>query len=313
MLPTRDRATTLMSKQGMVVTELARILISAVQGGRLAPVQEYAARLEAGAGTVQAALDYLQKHGAVRLEARGRLGTHATELSYPLLWSLAFQRPIIGSMPLPYSRRFEGLATGLRQQFLREPVDLDLRFMRGAAQRMQALASHTSDWALVSRWAAETAEAHGFAVQIVMSLGPRSYMAGHSLLLPSSTGTLQAGMRVGVDMHSMDHVYLVRAISRGRQVELVPIDYSQGLDHLLSGAIDATVWSEEDIPTDLTNLTIVPLDPQAEPALVPLSEAVIVVNKGNQATQYVLGAVLEHDELLRIQQDVLQRNRLPNY
>ncbi|MBA3943006.1 MAG: hypothetical protein H0X37_00420 [Herpetosiphonaceae bacterium] len=313
MPSTRERARALMSKQGLVVTELARILFMAVPGGRLAPVQEYAAQLSVGTGTVQAALEYLQEQGAVRLEARGRLGSYAAELSYPLLWSLAFQRPIIGAMPLPYSRRFEGLATGLRQQFVGEPLDLDLRFMRGAAQRMQALASQTCDWALISRWAAETAEAHGFAVQTVMVLGPHSYMGGHSLLLPSGVCELQAGMRIGVDMQSMDHVYLVRAISRGKQVDLQPIDYSQGLDHLRTGAIDATVWSAEDIPADLTSLTVVPLDPQAEPALAPLGEAVIVVNKDNQAMQHVLGAVLERTELLHIQHDVLERNRLPNY
>src|SRR4051812_18657515 len=168
----------LLSKQGLVITELARSLLLCETGDRTARVQEYAERLDASVGTVQVALTYLQSVGAAQLEPRGRLGTYARMLNYPLLWKLALNRPLSGGMPLPYSRRFEGLATGIRLQFAQQPLDLDLRFMRGAAQRMQLLATGMLDWALVSRFAAETAAAHGFAIDTVLLLGPDTYMAG---------------------------------------------------------------------------------------------------------------------------------------
>src|SRR5262245_59207741 len=226
----RDRAVGLLSKYGLVVTELAQTLLAAVPGRRSRRVQEYAEQFQVSVGTVQAALEYVQASGAARLEARGRLGTYVSELNYPLLWSLALHRPIIGAMPLPYSLRFEGLATGIRSLFALQPIDLDLRFMRGAAQRLQGLASYECDWALVSRFAAETASAHGFVVDTVMLLGPETYMANHVLLLRSAHATgLRDGMRIGVDFQSTDHVYMVRAASRGKQVDLVEIEYSQGL------------------------------------------------------------------------------------
>ena len=103
----------LLSKYGIAVTELARMLILCVPGQRLARVQEYAERFDVSTGTAQAALSYLQSAGAATLEARGRLGSYVRELRYPVLWSLGVQRPIVGTMPMPYSRRFEGLATAV--------------------------------------------------------------------------------------------------------------------------------------------------------------------------------------------------------
>lgn len=310
----RDRAVALLSKQGLVVTELARALLTAVPGKRSGRIQEYAERFQVSVGTVQAALEYIQASGAAQLEARGRLGTYVSELNYPLLWSLALHRPIIGAMPLPYSRRFEGLATGIRSLFAPQPIDLDLRFLRGAAQRLQGLASYECDWALVSRFAAETASAHGFLVDTIMLLGPETYMANHVLLLraPNATG-LQDGMRVGVDFQSTDHVYVVRAASRGRQVDLVDIEYSQGLRLIHSGAIDATVWSQEDIPIDLGTLTVIPLDLRADPAIARLREGALVVSQGNAVIVHVLHAILEREQLLRTQQEVVQQLRLPAY
>ncbi len=307
------RTPTLFSKQGLVIADVARVLLAIDVGQRIERIQTYALRFNASVGTVQAALDYLQTVGAARLEARGRLGTFASALNYPVLWSLAQQRPVVGALPLPYSRRFEGLATGVRLQFGLQPLDLDLRFMRGAPQRLQALAAHTLDWALVSRFAAETAHAHGFAIETVLELGSQSYMAHHALLLSAGASTLENGMRIGVDQHSADHVYITRAISRGYHVELVPIEYNQGLHLITSGALDAIVWSQEDIPVDFNSLTIVPLDPDREPALATLSEGVVVIDQGNHAITHVLAATLDRRQLIQIQRDVIDRNRLPTY
>lgn len=67
---------TLFSKHGQTVAALARSILERIPGDRITRVHEYAARLDASAGTVQAALNYLTSVGAVRLEARGRLGTY---------------------------------------------------------------------------------------------------------------------------------------------------------------------------------------------------------------------------------------------
>jgi ABC-type amino acid transport substrate-binding protein len=304
----------LLSKQGVVVTELARRLLGMGVGERLVRIQEHAAQFDVSVGTMQSALDYLQAHGAARLDARGRLGTFVGELHYPLLWSLAHNRPISGCMPLPYSRRFAGLATATRTLFDRQPVGLDLRFIRGANQRLQALASNECDWAVVSRFVAETAGAHGFEVEPVLLLGQGTYVAQHVLIARvADIVSLHDGMRVGVDLQSTDHVYLVRSLSRGRRVELVDIPYNQGLRLVQSGEIDATVWSREDLPLELDTLTTIPLNEQKAPLLSRLGEAVVVINRGNSEVAHVIQAVLDIATLVAIQREVVELERVPNY
>jgi hypothetical protein len=311
---TKAHTPALLSKQGVVVTGLARALLACAPGERIGRVQDYAARYNASLGTVQAALEYLHTIDAVRLDARGRRGTYARVLDYPALWRLGTRRPVVGALPLPYSLRFAGLATGLREQFHAAGLDLDMRFMRGATRRLQALSAGDCDWALVSRYSAETAAAHGFAVAAIALLGPESYMAQHVLLVgPPDAEGLRDGMRVGVDFDSNDHTVLVRLLSRGLRVELVPIEYSQGLRLVSSGVIDATVWSREDLPLDLAAPAVIPLDPAAYPQLGPLGEGALVIGQGSRAVAHLLGAVLDVAGLQRTQAAVVRRERQPAY
>ncbi len=303
----------LLSKHGMVVAELARALLDCKPGERVARVQEYAIRLDASVGTVQSALDYLQSAGAADLVARGRLGTYVRNLHYPLLWAFGQQRPLVGALPLPYSRRIEGLATGIRLQGTRQPMDVDLRFMRGATQRLEALAAHRCDWALVSRFAAEHAAVHGLLVDTVALLGPESYMAGHVLLVRAGVSGLLDGMRVGIDSHSTDHAYSVRSVCSGARVDLVEIEYHQALRLLASGEIDATVWNAEDIPADLVSLAVVQLNGSRDPNMALLAEAALVVRRANRASAHVVEALVDLAELRQVQLEVVSHQRRPAY
>lgn len=310
----RITAQAFMTRQGRIVVELARVLVEMKPGDRLLPVQEYAELFHVGAGTVQNALDYLQDSGAAQLEARGRLGTSIAMLDYIRLWRLGYQRPMVGALPLPYSRHVEGLATALHAQFAEAGVELTLRFMRGSSQRLQALAQGAVDWALLSRFAAETATAHGFTVTIVLSLGEYTYLAGHVLLLRDSSATgLRDGDRLGVDFLSSDHTYISRAVSRGRRVDLISIQYDQALDLLAAGAIDAVVWTNPETPAALDHVAMTPLTTDDDPMLPALGEAVLVADPARPAAANLLQALLNIPALLEIQRSVVQRTRVPSY
>ena len=309
----RDRANALLSKQGVVITALANDLLRAGPGDQLTRIQEYAVRFDVSVGTVQTALRYLQAKGGAMLETRGRLGSFVHSVNYPLLWSLALNQPISGALPLPYSRRFEGLATGVRQQFERRALDLELRFTRGSAQRLQELIGKTRDWALMSRFAAETAVAQGVAVSIALLLGPDSYMAQHVLLLRQDRAQLMDNMRVGVDMQSSDHVYAVQTMTRDRHVELVDIDYSRGLRLLVSGVIDATVWSQEDVPADTQITVISAAQLHNDAALTKLSEGALVIRADDAAMLNILLETLDVAQLGEVAQEVVRQSRRPAY
>ncbi|MCS6828084.1 MAG: hypothetical protein NZ553_15830 [Caldilinea sp.] len=303
-----------MTRQGRIVVELARLLAEMKPGERLLPVQDYAELFHVGAGTVQSALDYLQDSGAARLEARGRLGTYVAALDYVQLWRLGYRRPMVGALPLPYSRHVEGLATALHAQFAEAGVELTLRFMRGSSQRLQALAQGAVDWVLLSRFAAETAAAHGFTVTTVVALGEYTYLAGHVLLLRDPTAsTLRDGDRLGVDFLSSDHTYISRAVSRGRRVDLVSIQYDQALDLLAAGTIDAVVWTNPETPAALDHVAMAPLTTDDDLRLPALGEAVLVADPTRPAVANLLQALIDIPALLEIQRTVVNRARTPSY
>ncbi len=303
----------LLSKQGHVIMKLAAQLLGNVQGDTIMRVHEFAEEIGASAGSVHAAMGYLREIDAAQLEGHGRLGTIVQDLNYPLLWSLAFSRPLVGMLPLPYSKRFEGLAMGLRQQLTTQHSGLELRFMRGSTSRLQALVSHKADWVLLSRFAAETADVHGFDVDILFLLGEGTYL-GHQILIGHQGVTeIQDGMRVGIDTKSPDHAWVVRTVCRGKRVKFVEIDYSQGLKLLQNGEIDVTVWTREDLPAELSDFAIMPLDRQPNKEFGRLTEATIVVKKGDVAVTHVLASILDLSQIRLIQEDVVKLKRLPAY
>lgn len=304
----------LLSKQGKSITLLAQLLLQTQPMGRLPAMQQIADEQAVSVGTVQSAMQYLQMANIVDVESRGRLGAFVQALDYLKLWTLANRRAMIGMLPMPYSRRVEGLATGLRWSFEDERFDVDMRFMRGSTARIQRLHAQQCDWVVTSRYAAETASVQGFDVQIILALGMGTYTVDHVLVLNGSE-TLQAGMRVGIDTFSADHAYVVRLLSRGIPVKFVEVDYSTSLDQLLRGEIDATVWTQHDLPVLPGHIHVQQVNNSfsTEAYFQQLGEAVIVGLKGSTAVAHVLKATLHVETLRTIQGDVLAGRRRPTY
>lgn len=304
----------LLSKQGKSITLLAQMLLRAQSGDRLPAMQQLAIEQEVSVGTVQAAMQYLQTSSVITVENRGRLGAFVQELDYPRLWALAYGRAMSGMLPMPYTRRLEGLATALRLSFEELSLNVALRFIRGSTARIQGLHTQQCDWTVVSRYAADAAWAHGFNIQVIMALGAGTYTVDHVLLLNGSE-ELRQGMRVGIDTHSADHAFVVRSLSRGVPVQFVEIDYSAGLDLLTRGEIDATVWTEHDLPVLPDHIHVQTLHEQFTDAehLAQLGEAVIVALPDNQPVAHVLHAALNIDKLRGIQDDVLAGRRRATY
>ena len=60
----------LISKQGVAVIKLAKLLLTHQRGDRIQPIQDYAKKFKTGVGTLHAAIAYLQEIGAVTLDSR---------------------------------------------------------------------------------------------------------------------------------------------------------------------------------------------------------------------------------------------------
>ena len=129
----------LYQKTGIAVNYLAQDLLARKKGDRIPSISEYQEKLGVSRGTIQNGLNYLKERQAVILMSRGHMGTFIEFLDYRRLQECGFNKEILGSMPLPYSLCYQGLATALFQ--LMSPYAFNLVYARGSGSRMKLLAS----------------------------------------------------------------------------------------------------------------------------------------------------------------------------
>lgn len=305
----------LLSRQGQTVIKLAKLLLSNQPGDRLERIQDYAEKFDVGVGTIQAALNYIQEVGAIRLDTRGHLGTYIREMDYPLLWGINGQDAMVGGMPLPYSRRYEGLATGLQEAFNRAGVGLNLVFGRGAMNRLRTLRSGRCDFVVLSRFAFNNAVELGLDIEEVLGLGNESYVGQHVIFLRDhSKSGIEDGMRIGIDPQSIDQVYLTKEACRGKDVQFLEISYMNLAAALEREQIDATVWNSDDFTTPSSPFKTIPF-PHLEnfAAAQENTEAVIVIKKDNSHILQMLRLTLDRELIRDIQKQVMEKKRLPTY
>ena len=146
----------LFSKNGIATYTLAREFIKYHVGDKIPTVSELSETLDLARGTVQNAVKLLQQSDAIRIESKGHVGSYLVKKNMTILLEFAGISSIVGVMPLPYSKRYEGLASGLLVTMENHyNIPASMAFMRGAKNRISMLISNRYDVAIISRSAAE--------------------------------------------------------------------------------------------------------------------------------------------------------------
>jgi hypothetical protein len=306
----------LLTKRGYLARALARRLIGAGAEERIPGVAELAKGHGVGYGTVQEALRLLEVTGAVRFRRRGAQGTQIEAARDDLLWYVANAGHLIGSLPLPYSRRYEGLATGLYALLSEAGIPTSLSYVRGGVRRIEALLQGGANFAVTLLFATEIFLAeHPGALNVVMDLGPRTYVTEHRLILADTTKRgLEPGMRVGLDPDSVDQALITEMELENLEgeVRLLPMTYTHILRELEDGRLDAAVWNAEDVNGDRFN--VVPLSsPKARELFGTNTVAAISVRADDEFSARIVRKKLEQGRLLEIQHAVLGGDQLPRY
>ncbi|MFD1434127.1 GntR family transcriptional regulator YhfZ [Kroppenstedtia eburnea] len=301
------------TKNGRVAQQIAVQLLRLKKGGKLPRIDDFVRAFNVARGTIQGGLRLLEEMSAVRLESRGHLGTFLVDKDQSLLWKIADRGALVAAMPLPYSRRYEGLATGLVQIFEEMKLPFTIAYMRGADSRIEALRSRRIDFAIVSRWAAEKACRQYDDLFLQQSLGKKTYVEHHGVLFADwNKKQIEPGMRVGIDPSSPDQRDLTYAECEGLDVKLVEINYMQLFEQLESGQIDAAIWNLDETAGGshwgkgrfqkeyVQNMSL------------SLSEAALLIRRPGEEVAQVLDA-LPVQKINQIQKEVLQGHRIPHY
>lgn len=302
----------LMQKSGIIVMKLAHEFIGREVGDKIDTVANYADRYETARGTVQSAIKLLQEHQAISLEARGHLGTFITGIDHKKLLDFTDRNSIVGVMPLPYSKLYEGLATGLYKTMNKSRIPFNLAYMRGAKSRVDALKNDRYDFAIVSKLAAKQSIEDGMDISIVVEFGLFTYVSEHVLVLNNPLKkSIGDGMKIGIDRTSIDHNMLTLKQCEGKKVELIDLAYNQIIAKVISGEIDAAVWNKDEMLEKKINIKYYPLEKNDLKYID--TEAVLVMNDNKNELKSFIKRFLIKEEILAYQKKVISGEVIPSY
>ena len=302
-----------LKKTGIITTYIASELISLKKEDRLPIISDYQKRFGVSRGTVQNALNFLKERGAIVCESRGQLGTFLVDIDYGILQTYAISGPVLGTMPLPYSRRYEGLATGLYAAFEAQNMRLNLAYVRGATERIRLLSTDAYRFAIVSRFAAKEAIRQGEAVQIAIDFGTHTYLSQHVLMFADpEKERIEAGMKIGVDYSSPDLHSLIQSLTSDMEVELVEMPAHQLLPALRTKKVDAGVWNyDEIVDKDYQDIRYTFLG--LTPTLYDMGTAVMLCKRDDSAMMAIVENNAIQGAVLEVQEQVLSGEKVPNY
>lgn len=301
----------LYSKNGISTMMLAQLFLGLQIGERIPTVSELNDKIDLARGTIQNSIKLLQEQKAIKLESRGHLGTFLVNKDMMILLDFSGINSIVGVMPLPYSKKYEGFATGiivgLENQY---NIPASMAYMRGAQNRISMLLSNRYDFAIISKYAALELQMNKVDIKIVKVFGPHSYLTRHVIVFHDEhVKEIMDGMRVGIDQDSVDQSNLTTTVCHGKKIQMVPLDYNQILAKIISGEIDAAIWNEDEITDKLININYIPL-PELN---IADTEAVLVVDAKKIEMASLLDDIIDVNMVLAIQEQVTKGKLTPSY
>ncbi|MBH3288094.1 hypothetical protein I5N21_20755 [Serratia marcescens] len=295
-------------KEGLSLSCLAMYLLGCQSGERLKTIGELARDNALSIGLMQAALKTLENAGCITVQRSGRNGSFLTHVDYRSLLDYANISRVVCAMPLPYTREYEGLASGLKREF--SDVPFYFAHMRGADIRVECLRNGIYDLAVVSRLAAEEYVSRPEnGVKIAATLGEHSWVSHQIIRRRGDHGAVR---RVGVDCRSMDQKLLTDMIYDPAAVARVEIPYHDCLSRLENGTIDAVVWNVENRQVLARyGLEAVPLE--GDQRVVLATEATILIRSDDRSTGKLLDTFVDTHRVRQHQRAVVSEEIEPSY
>ncbi|MEG0577182.1 MAG: GntR family transcriptional regulator YhfZ [Bacilli bacterium] len=306
-----DIKKSLLSKNGLATLALAREFMKYPIGEKIPTVTDFCDSLMMSRGTVQNSLKMLTDNDVIKVESKGHMGSYLIHKNTRALLEFANITTLVGAMPLPYSKKYEGLASGLIAAMENiYDIPVSMAYMRGAKNRVCMLLANRYDFAIISNYAAKSYIAKYGKISIVKNFGPYTYLGEHVLFFHNKNAkVIEDGMKVGIDFDSYDQKDLTEKLCEGKKVKYVAMEYSQLLQRVQSGELDATVWNRDAITTSMENINF----QEFKLDNLDNTEAVMVVNNEREEISMLLKEIIDVETVLNIQKLVVEKKITPSY
>lgn len=301
----------LFSKIGHTVSILSKLFIAIEPMERIKTVTAYSKDLKVSRGTIQNSIKYLVDSEAIELESRGQLGTFLVKKDIIKLLQISGLNYIIGSMPLPYSKRYEGLSTAIIKS-IEENLNLpmNMSYMRGSKNRMEMVLSGRYDFTITSKFAALDAIKDNDNLEIVKEFGPYSYLSRHVIMYTNENfRDIEDGMIAAVDKDSVDQEQLTLLATKDKKVDFIYTSYSQLTENLLESKIDFAIWNGDEL--DDKHLNIKSKELNINDSINTI--AVIVIDKRRIEMKKIIQDYIDIEYVKNIQKQVVENKIIPKY
>lgn len=300
------------NKIGLAIQMIASDLYLCDVGDKILSVSEFQQKHDLARGTVQNALSYLKEENIIQTESKGFQGTILESVNKARLRGLLLGNQITGTMPLPYSKLYEGFATALYTTFQENNIDLHMAYIRGSSVRIEAILEGKFDFSVLSNFAAEDAIQKGRPIKKIMNFGSNTYLSKHVVVYRENIDQPYDGIRVGIDHNSLDHVFLTREFSKGYKTEEVSIPSNQLVYALRENQIDVGIWNyDEIVDKKIDDLHYRFIEPTEE--IRKMAELVMVCKEDNPIIESLINEIINIKKLNKIQTKVKLGEMTPRY
>ena len=270
-------------------------------GDKVPTVSEISTNFSLGRGTIQEAIKILSDDKAIDIISRGHLGSYVKEVDYKLLLSYSGSDILLGAMPLPYTLRYQGLATGILAALDNEyGIETSMAYLRGSERRIALLLKNKIDYAVTSYLSAKESINKGANVKIIAKMHDNSYLSNHAILFADKTkNAIEDGMIVGIDYNSVDQVTMTNYVCQNKKVKFENVVYNQSKYLIQNHIIDAIVWNIDEISD--SQIHYVELDSNFAGGNV----AVILVNKDRIGIENIFKQIFVQEKVKIYEEKVL--------
>lgn len=301
----------LRTKNAFAIEFISRYFISQEVGSRILTISQFEEFIPVARGTIQNSIKMLSDSNAVTIESRGQLGSYLKEKDNKVLLKFAGINFLVGVMPLPYSKIYEGLSTALLQTMENKlNIPVNMAYMRGAERRIQMVLNQRYDFAIISKFAAISYLQTKDNITIIKELKKGSFLSSHVLMFSNNKKhIIEDGMKIGIDYDSIDQAYLTMEACKGKDVEFIQVSYTQLMEKLLLKEIDATVWNGDELDVQMKDIHRVDLDIEHNDN----TKAVVIIDKNRTELHTILNDLIDIKEVEGIQHKVITGKVIPSY
>lgn len=295
---------------GLALVYLAKKFLTYDTNSRIPTIEEFCEDSGFSRGTIQAALKKLKDANGVFLESHGHLGTYLAGKNYKQLIQFTDTTNFTIAMPLPYTKKYEGLGTGIYREFHRDHLNVSIVYLNGSLRRLQGLKSNHFNFIIVSKLAAKQIMIKDKGYTVAKELGIHTFLSDHVIAFRDGIDKIQDGLVVGVDKSSIDYMLLSEKLFKGFKIHVKNIVYNQTMDLLKQKKIDVAVWNKDEIEEKHSNLQFqtLPFDVTEES-----STAVLLMKKEENYLTPLLNNVVDWEKIRHTQNGVELGKILPEY